>query len=228
MSLYAIADTHLSFGTDKPMDSFPGWSDYTKRLENNWNHLVTDGDFVVIAGDISWAMNFDELKADFDFINRLNGRKIIIKGNHDYWWNTMKKMNAFIEENGFNTIQIVHNNCVEFDGFSVCGSRGWFFDSEEEQDEKVLNREVGRIKTSIESSHQDDKIVFLHYPPITADGRCDEILDLLKSEGIKECYYGHLHGIAAHSAVDETVDGIRLKLISADRLGFTPYLIKKF
>lgn len=228
MSLYAIADTHLSFGTDKPMDTFPGWQDYTQRLKNNWNRLVTDDDFVVIAGDISWAMNFDELKADFEFIESLNGSKIIIKGNHDYWWNTMSKMNRFIEENGFKSIQIVHNNCVDFKDFSVCGSRGWFFDSDEEQDEKVLNREVGRIKTSLDAAKNDEKIVFLHYPPVTIDARCEEIFGLLKEYDIKECYYGHLHGAAAHFSVDEIVEGVKLKLISADRLGFTPYLIKKF
>lgn len=228
MSLFAIADTHLSFGTDKPMDSFPGWQDYTKRLENNWNRLVTDNDTVVIAGDISWAMNFEELKADFEFINNLNGNKIIIKGNHDYWWNTMTKMNKFIDDNGFNSIKLVHNNCVDFDNFSVCGSRGWYFDSEDEQDEKVLNREVNRLKTSIEASNKKEKIVFLHYPPITTNGSCEEIIEVLKSNKIKSCYYGHLHGSAAHCAVDEVVDDIKFKLISADRLHFTPYLIEKY
>lgn len=228
MSLYAIADTHLSFGTNKPMDTFPGWNDYTGRLCENWNKLVTDEDYVVIAGDISWAMNFDELVADFDFINKLNGKKIILKGNHDYWWNTVKKMNEFLSANKFGTISILHNNSYNFDGFSVCGSRGWFFDSSESQDEKVLNREVNRIRMSIESASNDEKIVFLHYPPVTTDDCCKEILNLLKLNGIKKCYYGHLHGIAAKYAIDDNADGIDFKLISADRLNFTPYLIKKF
>ena len=148
MSLYAIADTHLSFGTDKPMDSFPGWDNYVGRIEENWNKLIRADDTVVIAGDISWAMNFDELKADFDFLHQLNGQKIIIKGNHDYWWNTLSKMNGFIEENGFDTINILQNNSFEVSDVSVCGSRGWLFDSEDAHDEKVLNREVGRIKMS--------------------------------------------------------------------------------
>ncbi len=228
MSLFAIADTHLSFGTNKPMDSFPGWQDYTSRLKNNWNRLVTNDDTVVIAGDISWAMNFEELKADFDFINKLNGNKIIIKGNHDYWWNTMTKMKTFVEENGFNSITFVHNNCADFNDFSVCGSRGWFFESEEEQDEKVLKREIMRIKASIECASNKNKILFLHYPPITTASRCEEIIELLKEEGISRCYYGHLHGAAAHFAVDEEIEGIKFKLISADRLNFTPYFIEKF
>ena len=137
MSLYAIADTHLSFGTDKPMDSFPGWNDYVSRIEQNWNRLVTDNDTVVIAGDISWAMNFDELKADFEFINSLKGEKIILKGNHDYWWNTLSKMNSFVEQNNFNTIKFLFNNSYDVEGVSVCGSRGWFFESEEAHDEKI-------------------------------------------------------------------------------------------
>lgn len=228
MSLFAIADTHLSFGTNKPMDSFPGWENYTDRLKENWNKIIDNDDFVVIAGDISWAMNFDELKVDFDFINKLNGKKIILKGNHDYWWNTMSKMNKFIKENQFDTITILHNSAFDFDDFSVCGSRGWFFDSEEEHNEKVLNREVMRVKTSIECAKNDEKIVFLHYPPVTENQCCDEILNLLKEKGIKKCYYGHLHGGAAKYAFDENFDGIDFKLISADRLKFVPLLVKKF
>ena len=228
MSLFAIADTHLSFASNKPMDDFEGWFNYTDRLKENWNKIIDDKDYVVIAGDISWAMNFDELKADFDYINQLNGKKIILKGNHDYWWNTMSKMNKFIEENNFNTISILHNNAFDFDDFSVCGSRGWFFDSDEEQNEKVLNREVMRIKASIESALNCKKIFFLHSPPVYENQCCEEIVSLLKEKGIKKCYYGHIHGVAAKYAFDDNYDGIDFKLISADRLNFMPLLIKKF
>ena len=164
MSIYAIADTHLSFGTDKPMDSFPGWSDYVSRIEKNWNKLVTPNDTVIIAGDISWAMNFDELYDDFTFIESLNGTKIIIKGNHDYWWNTASKMNRFIEDNAFNSIKFIHNNAYSVEGVSICGSRGWMFESDEAHDELVLAREVGRIRRSLESAENDEIIAFLHYP----------------------------------------------------------------
>lgn len=228
MSLFAIADTHLSFGTNKLMDTFEGWNNYTQRLEKNWNNLVSDNDYVIIAGDISWAMNFEELTADFAFIEKLSGKKIILKGNHDYWWNTVKKMNEFISENNFKTISFLYNNSAEFDGFSVCGSRGWLFDSDEAQDEKVLNREVMRLKMSLDCAKSEDKIVFLHYPPVTTNEKCEEILNLLKEYGIKKCYYGHLHGVAAKYAVDDKIDEIDFKLISADRLNFTPYLVKKF
>ena len=228
MSLFAIADTHLSFGTDKPMDDFIGWNDYTARLQKNWNSIVEPDDTVVIAGDISWAMNFDELKADFEFIHNLNGTKIILKGNHDYWWTTARKMNKFIEENGFNSIKILHNNSYTVGDVSVCGSRGWMFESDEAHDEKVLNREVMRVKASLDSAQCEEKIVFLHYPPVTLNSVCDEIFDLLKSYGIKKCFYGHLHGVAAKIAVDDTVEGVDLRLISCDRLSFIPKLIKKF
>ena len=227
MSLFAIADTHLSFGTDKPMDSFPGWEDYVGRIEKNWNKLITADDTVVIAGDISWAMNFDELRADFAFIDSLNGKKIIIKGNHDYWWNTLTKMNQFIADNGFDSISILQNNSFEVDGVSVCGSRGWLFDSTEQHDEKVLNSEVGRIKMSLDSATCDEKLLFLHYPPVTTDSKCDEIMQVISDYGIKKCYYGHLHGAAARFAIDDNIDGCDFGLISCDRLGFMPKLIKR-
>lgn len=227
MSIYAIADTHLSFGTNKPMDSFPGWNDYVERIEKNWNKLVTCDDTVVIAGDISWAMNFDELKADFDFLNKLNGTKIISKGNHDYWWNTASKMNKFIEENHFDTIKILHNNSYSVGDISICGSRGWLYDSEDDHDTLVLDREIGRIKLSLDSAENENKILFLHYPPVTTDSKCEKIIDVLNEYCIKKCYYGHLHGVAAKYAIDDKVDGIDFKLISCDRLGFMPKLIEK-
>lgn len=225
MSLFAIADTHLSLGTNKPMDSFPGWNDYVARLGNNWNSIVKEEDTVVIAGDISWAMNFDELYEDFSFLNDLNGKKIIVKGNHDYWWNTLSKMNKFIAENNFDSINILQNNSYDVEGISVCGSRGWMFESSEEHDEKILSREVGRIKMSLDSAVNENRILFLHYPPITTNSSCDEILDTLKEYGIKKCFYGHLHGMATKYAFEGEYDGIDFKLISADRLSFVPKLI---
>lgn len=225
MSLFAIADTHLSLGTNKPMDSFPGWNDYVERLGNNWNSIVKEEDTVVIAGDISWAMNFDELYEDFSFLNDLNGKKIIVKGNHDYWWNTLSKMNKFIEENNFDSINILQNNSYDVEGISVCGSRGWMFESSEEHDEKILSREVGRIKMSLDSAVNENRILFLHYPPITTNSSCNEILDTLKDYGIKKCFYGHLHGMATKYAFEGEYDGIDFKLISADRLSFVPKLI---
>lgn len=228
MSLFAIADTHLSFGTDKPMDSFEGWQDYTQRLRKNWNKLIGCGDDVVIAGDISWASDFEELRPDFDFIESLNGNKIIIKGNHDFWWNTLSKMNRFLDENGYKTIRFLYNNSFLCGGVSVCGSRGWCFDSENEADEKILLRETGRIERSLQSAAAKEKIVFLHYPPVTRNSVCTPIVELLEKYGIKKCFYGHLHGEAAKYAFEGKYGTAEYKLISCDRLKFTPYLILKY
>ena len=228
MSLFAIADTHLSFGTDKPMDTFEGWENYTERLKKNWNNVVSPNDDVVIAGDISWAMDFSELAADFDFLESLNGNKILLKGNHDYWWNTLSKMNRFLEENHYRSIRYLYNNAYTCGTCSVCGSRGWIYDSEEEQDQRILLRETARIKRSIECAETENIVLFLHYPPVSQNIQCKEITDLIKEYGIKKCYFGHLHGEAAKYAFEGSLNGVDYKLISCDRLKFTPYLILKY
>ncbi|MGN1137515.1 MAG: metallophosphoesterase [Oscillospiraceae bacterium] len=227
MSLYAIADLHLSLSVDKPMNIFPGWDNHVERLEKNWQNTVSADDTVVIPGDISWAINFDEAKADFDFINRLNGKKVILKGNHDYWWNSMAKMNRFLEDNGFDTITILHNNHYPYGEYGICGTRGWIKDTEEPADAKVLAREAGRLDASIRSALNDEKkpIVFLHYPPIYINDRNREILDVLYKYDIKRCYYGHLHGNAHRFAVCGEVDGINYQLIAGDFVQFCPKLI---
>lgn len=227
MSLYAIADLHLSLSSGKPMNIFPGWDNHVERLEKNWQMTVSPDDTVVVPGDISWAINFDEAKADFDFINRLNGHKVIMKGNHDYWWNSMAKMNRFLEENGFDTITIVHNNYYPYGEYGICGTRGWIKDTEEPADAKVLAREAGRLETSIKAALADGKkpIVFLHYPPIFANDYNREILDVLFKYDIKDCYYGHLHGNAHRFAVCGEVDGINYQLIAGDFVQFCPKLI---
>lgn len=227
MSLYAIADLHLSLSSGKPMNIFPGWDNHVERLEKNWQTTVSTDDTVVVPGDISWAINFEEAKADFDFINRLNGHKVIMKGNHDYWWNSMAKMNRFLEENGFDTITIVHNNYYPYGEYGICGTRGWIKDTEEPADAKVLAREAGRLETSIKAALADGKkpIVFLHYPPIFANDYNREILDVLFRYDIKTCYYGHLHGNAHRYAVCGEVDGINYQLIAGDFVQFCPKLI---
>lgn len=230
MSLFAIADTHLSFGTNKPMDFFVGWSNYTQRLQERWNSVVGVDDSVVIAGDISWAMDLNALVPDFNFLHCLNGKKIILKGNHDYWWGTRAKMDDFIDANGFDSISILHNCAYQVGTKVICGSRGWTFDNAEAGSQKILTREVMRLKLSIDAGRKmtGTPIVFLHYPPITSSEKCDEIFELLKSEKIERCYYGHLHGPATRYSVNEVVEGIQFALISADYLDFCPILIEKF
>lgn len=229
MSLFAIADLHLSLGTDKPMDIFSGWSDYVKRLENNWKSLVTDEDTVVIAGDISWAMKLEECVDDFTFINSLPGKKILLKGNHDYWWATKKKLDTFLEQNGFDTISVLFNNAFEVGDYAVCGTRGWFLDSSEQEDVKVLNREVGRLTSSIKEAKRFNKeiVAFLHYPPVYGGVECEELLNVLLENGIKKCYYGHLHGAnTIKYAHNGEYKGIDFRLISCDGVRFTPILVR--
>ena len=224
MALFVIGDTHLSLATGKTMQIFNGWTDYEERLEKNWKRIVSANDTVVIAGDVSWAMNLEEGKADFEFLNSLPGRKLLMKGNHDYWWSTKKKADEFFAANSFDTLNILHNNTYTCGNIAVCGTRGWFFDAESDADKKVVTREAGRLKASIAAAKETglEPVVFLHYPPLNASQKCDEIYNVLIDEGIKRCYYGHLHSYSHASAFNGISDGIRFSLISSDFLEFCP------
>jgi len=229
MSLFAIADLHLSFGCDKPMDVFDGWQNYTVRLEKNWRAVVKEEDTVVISGDISWAMKLEETVKDFSFIHSLPGKKLIIKGNHDYWWSTKKKIDQFLSTQGFHTISIIHNNAVVVGDAAVCGTRGWLYNSQTDEDIKIVNREVGRLNASIDDALRQgaEPIVFLHYPPVYDGIVCEEILNVLKKRGIQKCYFGHIHGAqAAKRAITGDYDGIKMYLISCDHSNFTPVLVR--
>lgn len=229
MSLYAIADLHLSLGEDKPMDIFQGWNDYTSRLRDNWNSLVTKDDTVVIAGDISWAMKLEQIYEDFKFIDELNGKKIILKGNHDYWWGTKSKIDKFLFDNSLNSISVLFNNAYKCGEYSVCGTRGWFLENESAEDTRVLNREVGRLSVSIQAALAlgGEPVVFLHYPPVYGNIECKEIMDVLRKNAIKKCYYGHIHGRKGFvNAVEGNYDNINFKLISCDKVSFMPVLVR--
>ncbi len=228
MAIYAISDLHLSFNTDKSMDVFPGWYDYTNKIKQNWKSTVKNEDFVIIPGDISWAMRLSEAKKDFEFINNLPGKKILIKGNHDYWWSTSKKINDFLHENNFNTISIIFNSFIKVENICVCGTRGWMYNSDEPEDEKILNREVERLRRSLDSARalEDEIIVFLHYPPVYNFQESEEIINLLIERNIKKCYYGHIHGSGAKKGIIEgKYKGIDFKLVSCDYINFKPLLI---
>ena len=229
MALYAIGDTHLSLSVNKPMTVFPGWDNYVERLEQNWRGLVAPEDTVVIPGDVSWGMSLEQAKADFAFLQRLPGQKLLLKGNHDYWWCTRRKMDAFLAENGFDTLRIVHNDAVPVDGrVAVCGTRGWFFDAEQDADRKVLLREVGRLEASIRAARETglEPVAFLHYPPLYAGQRCPELLEVLRREGIRRCYYGHVHSAGIRQAFNGEEEGISFRLVSADALHFCPLRIE--
>ena len=226
MNLFAISDLHLSFGSDKPMDVFRGWENYTDRLKANWNRLVGENDTVVIAGDISWSISLEGAKADFEFINSLNGKKILLKGNHDYWWGTANKINEFLKENKFDSIKILHNNFYSDGKLAICGTRGWLYDGTGEQDKKVISRECGRLQTSIKGAIDNgtEPIVFLHYPPAYGEFVCQEIIDGIEKYNIDQIYFGHIHGSGYNKAIKE-YNGLKMKLISCDCVGFTPVFV---
>lgn len=226
MAIYTIGDLHLSLGCEKPMDIFPGWQGYMEKLERHWNTLVRPEDTVVLAGDTSWAMKLEDTVADFSFLQRLPGQKLLLKGNHDYWWTTVKKMERFLQENGFDSLHILHNNSILADGLAVCGTRSWMFDVGEAHDEKVMNRELGRLRASLDAAQEGaERVAFLHYPPVYPNANAQQVIDLLKEYNVKRCFYGHLHGNAIRFAVQGMVDGIEYRLISADALAFCPYKI---
>ena len=223
MALYAIGDTHLSLASDKPMDVFGGgWTGYVDKLREGFE-VVAPEDVVVLCGDISWGMSLQEARADFAFLDALPGRKLLLKGNHDYWWNTAAKMNAFFAENGFHTLQILHNNCYQYNGYGLCGTRGWFY--EEKGDQKVFRREVMRLEASLKAAGEGRKLCFLHYPPRYQGYTCPEIIEVMERYGVERCYYGHLHGGSHRLAVEGTYGAVEYHLVSADYLGFRPQKI---
>ena len=229
MKVFAISDLHLSTVCDKPMDVFgKSWENYFEQICQDWNSKVSQDDVVILAGDFSWAMRFEQALPDFNLVAQLPGNKVILRGNHDYWWNTRRKMEDFFSENGFSTLHILHNNAFLVDGYSICGTRGWFYDDTQSEPEKVLLREVQRLKTSIDAGRAlgGEPIVFLHYPPITLQQRCKPILDLLEQEKIKTCFYAHLHGSAAYSSYRGEFQGTHFELLSGDFLKFCPKLIE--
>lgn len=224
MALYAIGDLHLSLGCDKPMDVFGGrWENYTEKLREGFASLTAE-DTCVLCGDLTWAMDLAGAREDFLFIDRLPGRKIILKGNHDYWWTTASAAERFFAENGISTISILHNNCRYYGETALCGTRGWFYEEERgtEHDKKIMLREIGRLETSLRCAGDAPKLVFLHYPPLYQNYECREITDLLARYRAELCCYGHLHGKSCALAFRGEYRGTRYALVSADALEFRP------
>ena len=227
MALYAIGDLHLCLGAPKPMDIFGGaWVGYMDKLKEGMS-VLTDEDTVVLLGDLSWALGLDEAKEDFSWINAIPGKKIILKGNHDYWWSTASKFDKFCNANGFENMHILNNNCYFYEDVALCGTRGWFFEESRssEHDEKVFKRELGRLETSLKAAGDKQKIVFLHYPPRYKGYECSEILQLLKTYDVRQCFYGHLHGPSHALAQEGQWDGVEFKLVAADKIQFIPWKV---
>ncbi len=238
MALFALSDPHLSFSTNKPMDIFSRhWENHAEKIKTEWQKRVTDDDTVVIAGDVSWAMTLDEAVLDFRFIENLAGKKIILKGNHDYWWQSMKKLDEFCEREGFSTISFLHNTAVFAEGFIICGSRGWSNDPPlSDDDRKIINREAGRFELSIRAGEKLQKeivqktgeepeiLVFSHYPHISPGQDTSPIAEVLISHGIKRVFFGHLHGNCS-SHLPKRIPNLEWAITSCDYLNFTPLKI---
>ncbi len=235
MSLYVLADLHLSGTVNKSMEVFgPRWSGYTEKIQKNWSAVVEPDDVVIVPGDISWGMTLEEAEVDLHFIDQLPGRKLLGKGNHDFWWSTMSKMTSFFIEHGIKTIDILYNNAYRLDDCIVCGTRGWFNDEKQQSTAfptdytKIVNRETQRLALSLDAAERLKAetpelpiLVFLHFPPVWGNFVCREIVDLLHAHGVRKCYFGHIHGAytAPRSTAFEEIDMV---LCSADFLKFAP------
>jgi predicted phosphohydrolase len=233
MSLYVIGDTHFSSDRSYSMEVFGGaWKDYTLKLTDSFSKLLPD-DTLLICGDFSWGMDLSDTLPDLLLLNGFKGKKILLKGNHDYWWETLKKMKAFLKSNSIDTIDFLHNNFFEYQEYLLCGTRGWVYDKNntEAQNRKIFNREVIRLSCSLKSareySSKKEILAFLHYPPVYENNEADEFTSLLKSFNVKRCFYGHLHAESIAHAFEGIKDGIEYKLVSADAVDFKPFMIIK-
>ena len=216
MSIFVIADLHLSFRVPKPMNIFgDNWSGHEEKIRKDWIEKVTENDLA-------------DTKLDFEYLNNLPGKKIMLKGNHDYWWTTLANMRKFLKENNFSNIDFLYNNSYEFENKILCGTRGWSI-ADEEADEKLINRELIRLELSLQDGvnkygNNKEIIVFMHYPPITKTKieleQETKFVELMKKYNVKRCYYGHLHGLSIKEAIEGDVEGIQFKLVSADALDF--------
>lgn len=225
MSIYAIGDLHLSFANPKPMNIFGNnWNNHEEKIKLDWISKVKEEDTVVLPGDFSWAMNLKDTKKDFEYINNLPGRKIMSKGNHEYWWTTVTNIKKFLKENNFSNIDFLYNNSIEVEDKLICGTRGWNLNLESETSNKIITREEIRLENSIQNAINKnlDKeiIVFMHYPPIIKQNLNTGFFKILKKYNIKRCYYAHLHGNSIKEALNGVYDGIEFKLVSADGLDF--------
>ncbi len=225
MSLFAISDLHLSLGGEKPMDIFgERWENHHLKLRENWHRVVGRQDTVILGGDLSWALKLEEAAADLAFIHELPGRKIIFRGNHDYWWKSYAKvLNALPS-----SIHAVQNNYYAYGDLALCGTRGWTApggDNYTEQDRKIFQRELLRLEMSLERAWKDgfsSLLVTLHYPPWNLRQEDTEFVDLLHRFGVKMCLYGHLHGVDHQRALQGNKDGILYYFTASDYLDFTP------
>lgn len=229
MALYALGDPHLCLGADKPMDVFGGrWEGYMDKLRAGFSVLTPD-DTLVLLGDLSWALDLERAEADFAFLAAIPGRKLIVKGNHDYWWTTATKFYKFCQANGFENLWILNNNCYFYEDIALCGTRGWFFEEDAaagSHADKIFKRELIRLEASLQAAGEAEKLCFLHYPPRYRGYECSEILRLLQQYHVTQCCYGHLHGDSHKLAIEGAYDGVEFRLCAADFINFRPLRLK--
>ena len=237
MSIFAMADLHLSSTVNKPMDVFGvRWTNYMEKIRKNWTSIVTDEDTVIVPGDITWAINYEEAYEDFKFIESLPGKKLLGKGNHDYWWGTLTKNRNFLNDCGFHTIDFLYNNAFKVEEYIVCGTRGWYVDeklqsgnTKDVEYEKIVSREAQRLKMSLDEAtklrqNNEQILVFFHFPPVFNTFVCDEIIDILLEYDIKNCYFGHIHG-TYNIPRNISYKGINFSIISSDYCNFVPMIV---
>ncbi len=239
--IYTIADLHLSLGTEKPMDVFGEmWQNHDMRIADNWRQKVSEKDWVVIPGDISWAMTETEALPDLKFVDELPGNKILMRGNHEFWWSSLAKLNRIKRENNLMTLNFMRNDAMyipECD-IVVCGTRGWRCPGDKDfstDDKKIYEREVARLELSLKDTDKygdKRKICFMHFPPFNSKREKSDFTDMMSEYGVSECFYGHIHGILGgvfdeYSDIPLQAEFEKLKcyLISADYIGFNPVRI---
>lgn len=228
MAIFTIGDLHLSLKNPKPMDIFgANWENHDKKIKADWLSKVTENDLVVLPGDFSWETYLSETDVDFGYLNDLPGKKLLLKGNHDYWWTTLSSMRNFLKEQDFSNIDFIYNNSYEFENYIIAGTRGWSV--KEEGNEKMLNRECIRLELSLKDAvekfgSEKEIIVFMHYPPITnidlIQNKESDFIRIMKKYNVKRCYYGHLHSNSINDAIEGNYFGINFKLVSSDGLNF--------
>ena len=225
MAIYTISDLHLSLGMDKPMDIFgDNWENHEKKIRSNWIKKVKENDLVLLPGDFSWAMYIEDAKKDFEYLNQLPGKKLLLKGNHDYWWESLTKMRKFLEENNFKNIDFIYNNSYLWENKIIVGTRGW--SEQEESPEKIIRRENIRLQLSLQdgiTKYGEDKeiIVCMHYPPFTKyEEETLSFVKTMKKYNVKTCIYGHIHGEAGKDAIQGEINGIKYIMASSDQINF--------
>lgn len=227
MALYAISDLHLAFNVDKPMDIFgERWLNHDEKIKNNWISKIKEDDTILIAGDISWSIKSDDSKVDLDWIDSLPGKKIISKGNHDYWWGSISKLNGMYENTKF-----LQNNFYKYEEYAICGTRGWICPESDKfgaKDEKIYAREQIRLRLSLEAAKKagySKFIVMIHYPPINEGLEETAFTEIFKEYSVEKVIFGHLHGPSNVKATDGFIDGIEYIMTSCDFINFDPLRI---